>query len=130
MPEATRFWSWRRWLPDVGAAFSRFPPAVLLAGFLTLFKLSTSNPSEIEDRILGTLAASFLWVLAVDLFVEPHRRPQRTQVIAWLAGTAIALLCRFQWEVWFLALLLFGALILAVGLSGHVGGKERNECRE
>jgi zinc transporter ZupT len=128
MAESTRRWSWRSWLPDVGAAFSRFPLAVLLAGFLTLFNLSSSNPSEIEDRILGTLAASFFWVLAVDLFVESHRRSQRTRVIVWLAGiAAIALLFRLQWEVWFLAPLLFGALILAVGLSGHVGGRERNE---
>jgi hypothetical protein len=78
--------------------------------------------------VLGTLAASFLWVLTVDLFVESHRRSQRPRAIAWLAGiAAIALLFRFQWEVWFLVPLLFGALILAVGLSGHAGGRERNE---
>ena len=49
-------------------------------------------------------------VLAVGLFVESHRRTQRTHAIAWLAGiAAIALLFRFQWEVWFLVPLLFGA---------------------
>jgi hypothetical protein len=81
--------------------------------------------SESELRVLSTLAASFLWVLAVDLFVESHRRSQTTRAVAWLAG--IALLFRFQWELWFLVPLLFGALILAVGLSALGGGRERNE---
>lgn len=128
MAEATRRWSWRSWLPDIGAAFSRFPLAVLLAGFFTAFKLWASNSSEAELKVLGTLAASFLWVLAVNLFVESHRRSQMMRAIAWLAGiAAIALLFRFQWEVWFLFPLLFGALILAVGLSAYAGGRERNE---
>src|SRR5262245_38431579 len=128
MAEATRRWSWRSWLPNIGAAFSRFPVAVLLAGFFTAFKLSAGNPSEAELKVLGTLAASFLWVLAVDLFVESHRRSQTTRAIAWPAGiAAIALLFRFQWEVWFLFPLLFGALVLAVGLSAYAGGRERNE---
>jgi hypothetical protein len=110
MAEVRRRWSWRSWLPDIGAAFARFPLAVLLAGFLTIFKLWANNPSEAELRVLGTLAASFLWVLTVDLFVESHRRSQRTRAIAWLAGiAAIALLFRFQWEVWFLVPLLRSA---------------------
>jgi hypothetical protein len=127
MAEARRRWLWRSWLPDVGAAFSRLPLAVLLAGFLTLFKLWADNPSEAELKILGTFAASFLWVIAVDLFVESQGRSKRTRVMAWIAGiTAIALLFRFQWQVWFVVPLLFAALILAVGLSGHLGRSERN----
>jgi len=88
MAEARRRWSWRSWLPDVGAAFSRFPLAVLLAAFLTLFKLWADNRSEAEFKILGTLAASFLWVVAVDLFVESQGRSRRTRVMAWVAGIA------------------------------------------
>jgi uncharacterized membrane protein len=120
MAEAKRRWSWRSWLPDVGAAFSRLPLAVLLAAFLTLFKLWADNPSEAEFTILCTLAASFLWVMAVDLFVESQDRSRRTPVMAWVAGiAAIALLFRFQWEVWVVVPLLFAALILVVGLSGE-----------
>jgi len=88
MAEARRRWSWRNWLPDVGAAFSRFPLAVLLAAFLTLFKLWADNRSEAEFKILGMLAASFLWVVAVDLFVESQGRSRRTRVMAWVAGIA------------------------------------------
>ena len=127
MAEARRRWSWRSWLPDIGAAFSRFPLAVLLAGFVTVFKLWVDNPSEAEDKVLGTLAASFLWVVAVDLYVEAHDRSQRTRVTAWLAGiAAIALLFRFQWEVWVFVPLLFATLTLAVGLAGFLGREERN----
>jgi amino acid permease len=44
--------------------------------------------------------------------------------MAWIAGiTAIALLFRFQWQMWFVVPLLFAALILAVG---HLGRSERN----
>ena len=62
MAKQNKRWSWRSWLPDVGAAFSRFPLAVILAGLLTLDKLSTDSPGDTERKIIGTLAASFLWV--------------------------------------------------------------------
>jgi Domain of unknown function (DUF4153) len=66
-------------------------------------------------------------VTAVDLFVESHGHSQRPRVVAWIAGiAAIALLFRFQWQLWFVVPLLFAALILAVGLSGHLGRSERN----
>ena len=50
MAEARRRWSWRSWLSDIGEAFSRFSLAVLLAGFLTIFKLWANNPSEAEPH--------------------------------------------------------------------------------
>jgi hypothetical protein len=53
MAEARRRWLWRSWLPDVGAALSRLPLAVLLAGFLTFLKLWADNPSEAELKILA-----------------------------------------------------------------------------
>ena len=127
MAKQNRRWSWRSWLPDVGAAFSRFPLAVILAGLLTLDKLSTDSPGDTERKIIGTLAASFLWVVAVDLYCESHNSSRPTRGLVWLAGmAAIALLFRFQWEMWLLPPLLLGGLVLLIGLSGHVVRGERN----
>ena len=128
MAEARQRWSWRSWLPDVSAAVSRFPLGVLLAGFLTIYKLWAGNHVEPkDDTILGTLAASFLWVVAVDLFVESQSRSQRVRGIAWVAGIAvIALLFHFRWETWLFPPLLFGALLFAVGLAAQLGRGERN----
>lgn len=127
MTEATPRWSWRSWLPDVSAALSRFPLAVLLAAFLTIYKLWADIPNEADEKVLGTLAASFLWVVAVDLFVESQGRSQRARGIAWVAGIAvIALLFRFRWEAWLFPPLLFGALLFAVGLAAQLGRGERN----
>ena len=128
MAEARRRWSWRSWLPDMSAAVSRFPLGVLLAGFLTIYKLWAGDGIEPEDdKILGTLAASFLWVVAVDLFVESQGRSQRARGIAWIAGIAvIALLFHFKWEAWLFPPLLFGSLLFAVGLAGQLRRGERN----
>jgi hypothetical protein len=91
---------------------------VILAGLLTLYKLASDSPGETELKILGTLAASFLWVIPVDLFSESHGSSPLTRGPGWLAGiAAIALLFHFQWEVWFAVSLLFGAVFLGVGLS-------------
>ena len=104
------------------------PLGVLLAGFLTIYKLWAGNHIEPEDdKILGTLAASFLWVVAVDLFVESQGRTQRARGIAWIAGIAvIALLFHFKWEAWLFPPLLFGSLLFAVGLAGQLRSGERN----
>ena len=127
MTEARRRWSWRSWLPDMSAAVSRFPLAVLLAGFLTIYKLWADSPNEAEEKVLGTLAASFLWVVAVDLFVESQGRTQRARGVAWVAGIAvIALLFHFRWEAWLFPPLLFGALLFAVGLAAQLRRGERN----
>lgn len=127
MTHDTRRWRWRDWLPDVSAAFARFPLAVILAAVLTLFKLSAADPSEAALKLMGTLAASLLWVVAVDLFAESHDSARPKRLLAWLAGIAgIALLFRFQWETWFEPQLLFAALVLAIGLSGQLGKTERN----
>ncbi|MGD0531550.1 MAG: hypothetical protein ABSA62_04525 [Methyloceanibacter sp.] len=49
------------------------------------------------------------------------------RVLAWIVGTAaIAVLFEFQWEAWLAVPLLFAALILAIGLSGHLIRGERN----
>lgn len=82
MAEATRIRSWGSWLPDMSAAVSRFPLAVLLAGFLMAYKLWADSPSEADEKILGTLAASFLWVVAVDLLVEAQGLTQRARIAA------------------------------------------------
>jgi len=122
MAEARRRWSWRSWLPDVSAALSRFPLGVLLAGFLTIYKLWAGDAIEPDDKILGTLAASFLWVVAVDLFVESQGRTQRARGIAWIAGIAvIALLFHFKWEAWLFPPLLFGSLLLPSAWRGSSG---------
>ena len=127
MTEATRRWSWRGWLPDMSAAVSRFPLAVLLAGFLTIYKLWADSPNEADEKVLGTLAASFLWVVAVDLFVESQGRSQSARGVAWIAGiAAIALLFHFRWEAWLFPPLLFGFLLFAVGLAGQLRTGERN----
>jgi hypothetical protein len=101
--------------------------AVLLAGFLTIYKLWAGDGIEPDDKILGTLAASFLWVVAVDLFVESQGRTQGERGIAWIAGIAvIALLFHFKWEAWLFPPLLFGFLAFAVGLAAQLKSGERN----
>ena len=121
-------WSWRGWLPDISAAVSRFPLAIGIAALCTLYKLYLgSDIGDLELRILGALAASFLWVVAVDFFVESQRRSLSIRVLLWLGGIlAIALLFWLQWEIWLSSLLLLGGLLLLVGLSGHLGRDERN----
>jgi len=100
---------------------------VLVASVLTIYKLWADSPNEAEEKVLGTLAASFLWVVAVDLFVESQGRTQRVRGIAWVAGIAvIALLFHFRWEAWFFPPLLFGALLFAVGLAAQLQRGERN----
>jgi hypothetical protein len=127
MAAGHRLWSWRSWLPDISAAFARFPLAVILAGALTLYKLSVDSPGEAALKLIGTLAASFLWVVAVDLFAESHGATRGRRLIACLAGiAAIALLFQLRWQVWLAEQLLFAALVLAIGLAGHLGRGERN----
>lgn len=100
---------------------------MILAALLTLYKLSVDSPGEADLKILGTLAASFLWVVAVALFSESHGGARAARVLAWIVGTAaIAVLFKFQWEAWLAVPLLFAALILAIGLSGHLVRGERN----
>jgi hypothetical protein len=121
-------WSWRGWLPDISAAVSRFPLAVGIAALCTLYKLYLgSDVGDLEYRVLGVLGASFLWVVAVDFFVESQRRSLPNRVLLWLGGIlAITLLFWLQWEIWLSSLLLLGGLLLLVGLSGHLGRDERN----
>jgi hypothetical protein len=122
-------WStwWQRRIPDVGGAAVRFPLAVTLAAALTFYKLGHDIPGDAELRVLGALAASFLWVVAADLYVEANGRSQAARIVLWLCGiVVIAVLFKFSWEIWFLPPLLIGALLLLVGLAAHLGRGESN----
>ena len=122
-------WStwWQRRIPDVGGAAVRFPLAVTLAAALTFYKLGHDIPGDAELRVLGALAASFLWVVAADLYVEANGRSQAVRIALWLCGiVVIAVLFKFSWEIWFLPPLLIGALLLLVGLASHLGRGESN----
>jgi hypothetical protein len=122
-------WStwWQRRIPDVGGAAVRFPLAVTLAAALTFYKLGHDIPGDAELRVLGALAASFLWVVAADLYVEANGRSQAARIALWLCGiVVIAVLFKFSWEIWFLPPLLIGALLLVVGLAAHLGRGESN----
>jgi Domain of unknown function (DUF4153) len=122
-------WStwWQRRIPDVGGAAVRFPLAVTLAAALTFYKLGHDIPGDAELRVLGALAASFLWVVAADLYVEANGRSQAARIALWLCGiVVIAVLFKFSWEIWFLPPLLIGGLLLLVGLAAHLGRGESN----
>src|SRR5262245_19716742 len=122
-------WSdwWQRRLPDIGAAAVRFPVAVTLAATFTFYKLGQDIPGDAELRVLGALAASFLCVVAADLYVEANGRSQAARVALWLCGiVVIAVLFKFSWEIWFFPPLLIGALLLLVGLASHLGRGESN----
>jgi Domain of unknown function (DUF4153) len=122
-----RSWSWRSRLPDLSAAIARFPLAVVIAGLLTLYLLYYSPTGDPEERIAEGLAASFLWVVAVDFYVESIGRSRLTRILLWLGGIAgVSLLFWFAWDIWLNAALLLGALVLAIGLSAHLGHGERN----
>ncbi len=72
----------------------------------------------------GALAASFAWVVATDLYVESRRRSLLARLLLWLAGIAvIVLLVSFAWTLWLASYLLLAALVLLVGLSGHLGNR-------
>ena len=112
MAERTfRSW-WRSRIPDLSVAVTRFPLAVLIAGLLTLCKLLHYN-GDFEQRVMGALAASFLFVVATDLYVESQRRRLVTRVLLWVLGIlVIALPFWLQWDIWFSPPLLLGALLL------------------
>ncbi|MCJ7597558.1 MAG: hypothetical protein MUO41_02805, partial [Methyloceanibacter sp.] len=82
----TRTWSWRGWLPDIGAAIERFPFAVGFAVLFTSYRLYVgSYVWETPQRILGFLAACFLVAVAVDFFVESGRRTPATRLMLVIA---------------------------------------------
>ncbi|HEX7532025.1 MAG TPA: DUF4153 domain-containing protein, partial [Methyloceanibacter sp.] len=112
---------------DLSAAASRFPLPVLIAGLFTFYRLDHDMARDVDARILGALAASFLWVVSVDFYVESGARSFVARVLLWIAGlTAIALLFYFSWDIWLNPYLLFGALLILVGLSGHLARGESN----
>ena len=118
---------WRSRLPDISAALSRFPLAVLIAALLTAYKLAHGDVGDVEKRVLGALAGSFLWVVAVDFYVENQKRSFSVRIALWLGGIlVIAILFRFAWDIWFSPPLLLGSLLLLVGLAGHLGRGESN----
>ena len=127
MAEASRSSWWRNRLPDVSAAVSRFPLAVVIAALLTAYKLTHDNIGDAESRVLGALAGSFLWVVAVDFYVEGQKRSFPVRVAMWVIGIlVIAVLFRFGWDIWLSPPLLLGGLLILVGLAGHLGRGESN----
>src|SRR5689334_5995746 len=127
MADVTRKSWWRSRLPDVSAAVSRFPLAVTIAVLFT-YKLTHDNIGEVEGRPLGALADSFLWVVAVDFYVDSQKRSFPARVGLWVVGILlIAVIIRFDWDIWFSPPLLLGGLLLLVGLAGHLGRSESNE---
>ena len=118
---------WRSRIPDVSAAVSRFPLAVLIAALLTTYKLAHGDVGDVENRVLGALAGSFLCVVAVDFYVENQKRSFPVRIALWLGGIlVIAIVFRFAWDIWFSPPLLLGSLLLLVGLAGHLGRGESN----
>jgi hypothetical protein len=128
MAKTARTSSWRGWLPDISAAVERFPLGVGFAVLFTFYKLyHGSNMSEVTLRTLGALAACFLWVVAVDLFVESTRRTQAARLVLSAAGIlVIALLFWLAWCIWLDPKLFIGALVLLVGLARFLGRDESN----
>ena len=119
---------WQRRLPDVSAAVTRFPLAVAIAVALTVYKLFHGMIGDAEFRVLAWLAASFVWVVSVDLFAESQRRSPQARGLLWLLGIAVlALLLWLDTAIWLNARLLVGSLILALTLAGHLGRRETNE---
>jgi hypothetical protein len=59
--ETGKSW-WRRRLPDVSTAVSRFPLAAAIAALFTAYKLTHDDVGDVESRVLGTLAGSFFFV--------------------------------------------------------------------
>ena len=122
----SRSW-WRAKLPDIGAAASRFPLAVLIAATFTLFKLYHDYVGDAETRTLAALAASFLWAVAVDFYVESTAQPRSLRVLLWLAGNAvIALLFWLAWDLWLNQYLFLAGLLLLLAVAGQLGRSERN----
>jgi hypothetical protein len=128
MDERLRKSWWRRRLPDLSAAASRFPLAVLIAGFATFYRVNHDFVRDIDLRIMGALVASFLWVVAADFWVESGARSYLTRGVLWSAGIAvIALLFYFFWDIWLSPHLLIGALLILVGLAAYLDRRQSNE---
>jgi hypothetical protein len=118
---------WRNRLPDISAAAARFPLAVAIAALLSIYKLTHDDIGDAELRVLGALAASFLWAVAVDFYAEAQRRSFPIRAALWVAGIlVIAVLFRFAWDIWLSPPLVLGGLLLLVGLAGHLGRGESN----
>ena len=122
----TQSW-WQRRLPNVFAAAARFPLAVTIAALLALYKFMQPELGPVQLRAIGAFVAAFLWVVAVDLFVESQTRSQPVRVGLWVAGLLlIGLLFWFEWEIWLSPPLLIGGILLLVGLSAHLASGKDN----
>jgi hypothetical protein len=97
-------------------------------GLLTFYRLNHDFARDIDLRIMGALVASFLWVVAVDCYIESGARSYLTRAVLWIVGIAIiALLFYCFWEIWLSPHLLLGALLILVGLGGYLGRRQSNE---
>lgn len=120
---------WQRRLPDISATASRFPFAVAIAAALTAYKLyHGSMIGHAEFRVMAWLAASFVWVVSVDLNAESQRRSYQARVLLWLLGAAVlGVLLWLDTVIWLSAALLVASLSLGLTLAGHLGRGETNE---
>jgi hypothetical protein len=122
--EASKSWSRAR-LPNIGVAVSRFPLAIALAALLTIYKLFHDDIGDTELRVMGWLAASFLWSVAVDFYAESQGRSSAIRAMLSLIGVALlALLFWLTWDIWLSPPFLAAGLLLLVGLAGHLGRGE------
>jgi Domain of unknown function (DUF4153) len=120
---------WQRRLPDISAAAARFPAAVAIAAALTAYKLYRGAMiGDVQVRIMVWLAASFIWVVTVDLYVESQRRSPPIRVLLSLIGIAVlGVLLWLDTAVWLSPWLLLAGVALMLTLAGHLGRRETNE---
>lgn len=123
----TQSW-WDSRFPHAAAALRRFPLAIAIAAAFTLYALALDDVDDVSLRILQFLVASFFWVVAVDFFAEAQGHAFRARALLWLGGMAVlALLFWLAWDIWLVAWLLLGGLLLLPPLAGHLGRGETNE---
>lgn len=119
---------WKSRFPLAAAALARFPLAIAIAAAFTLYALTLDDMGDVPLRVLQFLAASFLWVVAVDFYAESQGHAFRARALLWLGGMLIlAVLLWLAWDIWLAPWLLVGGLMLLVLLAGHLGRGETNE---
>ena len=119
---------WKSRFPLAAAALARFPLAISIAAAFTLYAITLDDMGDVALRVLQFLAASFLWVVAVDFFAESQGHAFRVRALLWLGGMLVlAFLFWLAWDIWLVPWLLLGGLLLLPTLAGHLGRGETNE---
>jgi hypothetical protein len=120
------------WVPDLVAAFSRFPLAVLIAALFVLYHIGDVRvvmglSRDLGDRISYGLIAAFLWTVAVDFYAEGVGWPRRYRSMLWLGGAlAIGLLAGYAIAVWLNPLVLIAGLFLLIPIAPFLNGPADN----